>query len=55
MRPWLIVALAVWTVGCTNDYGEFRYPKGNVAAVDAGGNTATVDAGSGTDAAPNGD
>jgi hypothetical protein len=46
-------ALAIlWASGCTNDYGEFRYPKGNVVVADAGGNTATVDAGGGTDATP---
>jgi len=36
MRPWLIVILAVWAGGCTKDYGDFRFPKGTIPAVDAG-------------------
>ena len=56
MRPWLLLVLAVTSVGCTNDYGEFRIPKGAVAvtattpdgAPDAGSNASS-------DAAPDGD
>jgi hypothetical protein len=32
----MIVLAVLWAGGCTNDYGEFRYPKGMIAAVDAG-------------------
>lgn len=47
MRRWVFV-LTLWASGCTNDYGEFRYPKGttttaDAGAVDAGHDTAATD------------
>lgn len=43
MRPLVFVLLALWASGCTNDYGEFRYPKGTTSTADAG--APVVDAG----------
>jgi len=54
MRSWMFVLFTLWASGCTNDYGEFRYPKGTIAAAD-GGDNAEVDAGGGDAASPNGD
>jgi hypothetical protein len=51
MRRLLILALAACAVGCTNDYGGFRFPKGAVAVVD-GSSVPAPDGG--TDAAPEG-
>jgi hypothetical protein len=50
MRGWLLLVLAAYAAGCTNDYGGFRYPKGTGA--DGSSNT-PLDAGG--DAAPDGD
>ena len=44
MRSWLFILLTLSSGGCTNDYGEFRFPKGTIAPVDAGSN-AVPDAG----------
>jgi hypothetical protein len=39
----MFVLSTLWASGCTNDYGEFRYPKGTTTTADAG--AAAVDAG----------
>jgi hypothetical protein len=32
----MFVLLTLWASGCTNDYGDFRYPKGTTTSPDAG-------------------
>jgi hypothetical protein len=39
----MFVLLTLWASGCTNDYGEFRYPKGTIVAVDAGADAPAPD------------
>lgn len=53
MRAWLILVLATCAVSCTNDYGDFRIPKGATVGQDGGSNT-TPD-GRNDAAAPDGD
>jgi hypothetical protein len=36
MRLWLLLTLAPWVLGCTNDYSSLRFPKGAIVATDAG-------------------
>jgi hypothetical protein len=52
MRRLLILMLAACAVGCTNDYGDFRFPKGAIPTADAGANTGSLGT---SDAAPDGD
>lgn len=52
MRLCLILVLAACAAGCTNDYGNFRFPKGTAATADGGANTAPDGR---NDAAPDGD
>lgn len=43
MRPWLMLIFVAWMAGCTNDYGELRFPKVAPSSTDSG---VTTDAGS---------
>ncbi len=52
MRRVLILVFAACAVGCTNDYGDFRFPKGATPTADAGANPASDGH---NDAAPDGD